>query len=269
MKIEELDKDREDVTLAPPPPSYPEAKGESRARRPVVEISYDTLPSKGIGYPAGSTIAYKSFTYGDLVNFNSSKLSAISRYEYIMSGISTSGGLNPGDIYYNDFIFIAVLRKISAFSSSTLTVAYKCSECQTDNHQDHQISTLNFSDLEVPSLPVIISDNDTEYEITPLTYSKYMSIIGDDDFELKSTALMISNLTFQDAYDLVKNADGDLLLDLEEAIDAINFSKQYLDVKCTSCGSADIIKVSEVPDLIMPFRRSRSSAKSRLRFGKV
>lgn len=243
---------------------------------PVVSVGLESLPSKGFGYPAGTTVSFNPFTLGELQTFNESTISKYERLKMLLDGISTTE-LQKGSLYYYDFLFISILRKASTFSQSTFDIRHVCAQCGNLIKTTANIGDFEFSDIEISDLPIVTTINDKEVEFVPLTVAKFLDAenkgVNKDRSEI--LARCIQNMSLKDAKELVEGLVGEDLEVVDAIEDMLDFGKQTMVVKCNNllvdqekCGHENKIPVNNMSDLILPFRRSTDTVQSRIRFGR-
>jgi hypothetical protein len=237
----------------------------------VVDVNINNLPSRGLPYPPGAQISFQVMDFGTIQKFNSSELNQLSKFKFMAEGIICKG-FDKKNLSYYDFVYISLLRKISTFSSTRFAIKFECEKCNHWNEQEGDLKEIEFSDLEITALPLIIDSPGGELEISPLTYEKFLVLLNDDKDtdQLSITAMCINNKTFSESVKLLSKASGEFLEDIDEAMSLINFSTQYIDRTCLepTCGASNHIALSEVSELLEPFRTSRNSVRNRIRFGR-
>jgi hypothetical protein len=206
-----------------------------------------------------------------MVKFNNSSLSHKDRYNLIISGIVTEG-FKKEEIAYFDYLFLATLRKISTTSNSMFNIKYTCNECDHFNDQNKELSTINFSDLEIPAFPIFLPLNEDGtdcLELGILTVKSYFDLLGqnklDDPIAVYSST--VRNKRFDESYKIISSARNETLELLEEVDQLTNFKVNTTKVKCTKCNNEEEKELGEIQNLIYPFRRDTLSIRNRIRFG--
>ncbi|QIG71455.1 peptidase domain-containing protein [Rhizobium phage RHph_TM39] len=240
-----------------------------KSHLPIIQVR--DLPSKFLPYPKGSTVKYVPFTYGELQKFSSSKLSLRDRFLFVLDGITTEG-FDKNDLSYYDFLYVSSLRKISSFSHTKFTSRFRCNSCEESNSQTHELSNIEFSDIQVPALPAVIPvGDDIDLHIMPLSVGNYLKIDFDEDEDedkgLEIFARSVSNLPYSTAKGIIENATGDLL-DMLNYVDKMMYlGRQSIETKCSHCGADNHLAMEDINDLIFPFRQSAESVRNVVRFG--
>jgi len=232
------------------------------------EIDITELPSKLLPYGEGAKITYRPYTYGELLQFNQSKLSKSDQFKRVLSGINTSFPVD--DLSYFDFIYIGLLRKISTFGGDKFTLTFGCSECGKSNNTYLGLTDLEFQDIEIPSLPVILDvDDNTHIEISTLTIKNYLFLLDNDLLTDKTAvyAASVTNMEFNAAKDLISSLTGDIIQDLESVDAMLYLGIKPIDCTCSSCDAKNSISIDEPGVLVSPFRGSSVATRSRIRFG--
>ena len=235
--------------------------------KPDVTIAVRDLPSKMLPYPTGSSIKFKPYTYGDLQFFSSSDLTEEDRIKFILDGIITEG-FDKSNLAFQDFLFIAVLRKLTAWDDSKFTYNFICDECGESNKTTSKLSEIEFKDLELPSLPLIIDvDDKTTLLLNPLTVGATLKLRNvQEDKYLRAYSECVINMPAKQAFELIKSIKGDLIDVLELADSMLGFGEQSIDCICTHCKTKNTFALAEVQSLLQPFHRERELTQSRIRF---
>lgn len=233
------------------------------------EVEVTDVPSQFLPYPEGSKISYKPYTYGELLQFNQSKLSQSEQFKRILSGIKTSFPIE--DLSYFDFVYIGLLRKISTFGGDKFSLSYHCSSCGKPNTVHHSVADIEFKDLEITALPIILTTDDgTELEISTLSVSSYLSLLETDMIKDKASvyASSILNHEFAKARDIITNLTGEIIQDLDDIDVMLNLGVKPLDLNCTHCKADNQVTVDEPGVLVTPFRGPDQPKRTRIRFGR-
>ena len=257
------------VEPLPQTPLRPEPTPPS-LKQDLTTIAVLDLPSKMLPYPARSSIKFTPFTFGDIQNFNSSTLSDEDRIRFLLDGIYTTG-FPRDNLTYQDFLFIAVLRKLSAFHQSKFTARFACDECGTANEQVADISEINFKDLEIPALPLVIDLEDgtgRELHLKPISIGAHLKLRNvETDRYLLAFANSVVNMPPEQALEILQKANGELIDVLEMADEMLGFGEQSLERRCTNCNHMNEFSLGDISNLIAPFHREKDAVKSRIRFG--
>jgi hypothetical protein len=96
---------------------------------PEIDVALSSLSSKGMTYPKDTKVSYRSYSYGDLLYYNDSQLSELSRMRFVVSGISVSP-INVNDMTYWDVMFIGLLRNLSRGNMIEASLTFSCPECK-------------------------------------------------------------------------------------------------------------------------------------------
>ncbi len=252
---------------------------------PVINLT--NLPSNFLSYPKGTEISYHPYTFGELKKFSQSKLSLKQRYEFILDGIIVNG-MKKEKITFNDFLYIALLRKISSIGVHEVSVKFHCSKCNFENEHHVKLDALDFDSIEVPDLPAHLVINNKELSFTPLTVEDFFALFkeGKESDPTGIMAMQCRNKHFKEAYDIIFNAnpeDSELLDELNKLFyhglatmkipcenkDAV--VKDYIDgievEKNVHCGHINLLELGDPDLIVLPFRRDGRTAKDRIRFG--
>jgi len=236
------------------------------------ELQVTSLPTQFLPYPKGSSIKYYPYTWGELQKFSSSNFSLIDQYKFILSGITTTG-FDRDELAYSDFLFIAILRKLSSFSRSKFNITFTCSSCDKTVNQTPNLSEIYFSDIEdVPELPITIElENNDKLEISTLSISSYFKLLSDEDIVDKTTyayAYSVINKPLEESISIIRDATGDLLQTLEYVDSLLDLSSQSITCKCSHCNFVNKITMRGIQELVQPFRDKPELIRNRIHFGK-
>jgi hypothetical protein len=263
----------------------PEETDPNRKSLPVLEVK--VLPSKFLPYPKAAKIAYNPYTFGEIKKFSQSKFSPRGKYEFILEGIKTN--FDKMLLTFSDFLYLALLRKISSLGNSKFQVIYLCEECGFRNEALFNINEIDFKDLEVPELPLVVDIAGTEMHFSPLTIGAYFDLIDKNLFadQMAVYAKQCINLPYDQAFKLVYSASADDGVVLEEIDKMVYHSIAPKKIKCNNterkmseldgegkeievvrpCDHENSIEIDSPEVVVLPFRPDRESIKSRISFG--
>lgn len=250
-------------------------------------IVLQKLPSNFLPYPKGTEISYHPYKFGELKKFAQSKLSIKQRYEFILDGIFVSG-MEKNKLTFNDFLFIALLRKMSSIGVHDVIVKFKCNKCNFENEHHVSLNALDFDEIKVPELPANIVIHDKEMAFTPLTVEDFFTLFreGKENDPVGILAVQCRSHKFKEAYDIIFDAnpeDSELLDELNkmfyhglatmkfpctnkeanvtERIDGLEIEKTV------HCDYENKIELGDPELIVQPFRGNRRAPKDRIRFG--
>lgn len=235
---------------------------------PLISIIDKDIPSRFLGYPEESEITYRPYTYGEILKFSQSKFDKIGRIKFLLDGIQTSFPIE--DLYYFDFLYISVLRKLKTFSQSELIVSHICSNCETKQKFNFNLSNIDYKDLDVSALPIILDvDDSTELHFKPLTVGKFMDLSRKnlDDDRLAITVAQVINKTTEIARKLVYGLSGEAFEAIREIDTMLYFGMKTVPHTCAECGFENAVNLGGDGIAIEPFREHEVSARSKIRFG--
>lgn len=243
-----------------------EKKEEISIHVPEIKVEPINLPSKCLPYPPGVIIKYKPYTYGEILKFNQSKLGKAGNIEFILEGVITEG-IKKTELALLDFLFISILRRISSFESDQYTVTFDCNNCGKSNRVSQNISKIEFDDLNVESLPIVLDTEYGELHFKPITVAQHLDLLksGIDD-SIAVYAKQIINKPYDEAYKIIYNATGDLKEDLETLDKLLYFGPKPLECKCNSCKFINTVAIDNPEVVVEPFRDSKGPVGSRIRF---
>jgi len=244
----------------------------------IPEIRVKALPSKFLPYPPNCSISYKPYVFGELIEFNESKLSEADIVKFVSRGITTSFPLM--DLTYFDYLFISLLRKISSFGGNQFSFNYTCQKCGVVGTHKATIEEIDFNDLNVPNLPLVTTIGNTELHFMPLTLGKYISLLESNkvDKRVSLFAAEIINMKQEEAEEVIYNSIGEDQALLNYVDEILYFGVKPMTVTCKAevkgnpdgkitCGFENKVEIDSPEVLTRPFRTDRESLRNRIRFG--
>jgi hypothetical protein len=257
------------------------------------EIEVTTLPSKGLPYPENFTIKYVPYTFGEVVKMSQSKITRLEQYRVILEGVICS--FHKEDLTFQDFQWVALLRKLSSIGDNEFYIDYNCYKCMKKSKAIFQFTDISFHDMEAEALPVVAKMSKGDFHFRPLTIGQFFELVDEDKASDTKALLakMCSNKEFDEAYetfstciyDSKESRDGKILERIDKVLahsikNITNECSNYIDVedgkkkkkasevkKKTKCKGITDIAITEVDVLIRPFRDDRESIDNLLQYG--
>jgi hypothetical protein len=207
------------------------------------EVPLSDLPSKGVTYPPGSKVYFIPFLWVEVKKFSGENrlLPLHKKYELLLEGIFCDG-FSKLDLTVQDFLFLALMRKLGSFGVQKFSVSVECPHCNFPNSyylglNDIEVDDLRVSGDELPAYGRIFED--MELAFMPLTIGKYFKLAEKDLLENEYACLLYQCVN-HDPDDLIENylpkinsADGGVL----ETIDTyFGHGIAPKTVKCTNPG---------------------------------
>lgn len=200
-------------------------------------IQVKDLPSKGLSYPANFNITYRPFTYGEVKQYSTSHIPLQNIVKELMNGIEAN--FDKYSITLMDFLFIILLRRISTLGSTNLKLTYFCSSCREENTETIKLNDIEFKDLEVKKLPLVLKINEKErYEFTPLTVGDYIELLDmkKDNDDIAVMAKQMRNVDYKEAYEIISNEYRPDVIEIYTEIDKkLNHGVKPVKFKCKKC----------------------------------
>jgi len=236
------------------------------------KIQVTQLPSKFKSYPKDATIFYYPYTYGDLLSFNQSKMSEAGNVEFILKGIEVSPNFS---LTYFDFLYIALLRRLSTFDSSKFDIKYACSKCGNVVTKTVTFEEVEFDDMDVEDLPIVVTYKDKDLTIMPLTISQYLDLAkkGKHNNKIAILAKTITNVPFDEAMNIISTATGEFAEILDEVNTILYHGIKPFSFECDNevdgekCGQVESVSIDRPEVLVLPFRRDSKAIRNKIRFG--
>ena len=256
-----------------------------QAPMPWIELRVENLPSRGVGYPKGSVIKYRPYTHGEMRQFSIQTASPAQSIEMAVSGLDVQG-FDKMKLSILDAFYIGLLRKVSTMSGLQVQVPYVCEGCGKLNEKIFTNADIEFEDLssEVSSLPLIADLGGQEVHFNLLSVKDFLDlergrynkdIPGGKPNALAVEALMVENLSFDKAYNLLYNLTNEEDIEVLEEVDQLlKHDIKPLKARCTQadedkkvCNHLNLVKLEGREALIRPFRGGDRNTRARIRFG--
>jgi len=254
---------------------------------PWIEIDVASLPSRGLAYPSGSKLRYRTYTFGEVKSATISNLSIITSLETTLKGIDTMGSpLSKDDLTVPDAIYLGILRKVSTTRGTQYEVPYVCSGCGKETKAVFTENSVEFQDVdhEILSFPIETEIQGKALKFSPLSVKNFLllekgrwnkDIKGGKPDRVSLHALMVTNMDFKEAYDLLYNLKDEDDISVIEEIDKlmihdlspIKTSCDLRDDDGIVCGTENEIRLEGREALIRPFRGGKGSIRSRIHLG--
>lgn len=247
-------------------------KSTTPEHMPMIQVT--DLPSKFLPYPDGTKVFYKPYTFGELEKISGSNLSFADLSKIIMAGIETVG-ITKGDLDYQDYLYIAVLRKLSTFSKTTFSASFKCPYCQEQVTASPELAMIEWGELDgIPELPLSVSIGGADLDFKSLTVDQAgeLEMLGYTESDIHTLAAMVSNVEFDAAYELLSNlTDGDDIAVVTMIRKLLDFGSQSTTIVCpnSKCKSKVKVTVRGIARIAEPFRQSPETILNRILHGKT
>lgn len=159
----------------------------------------EALPSKGLPYPPGAHIRYRTYSMGEVEQFEGSTLTNRERYLMILRGVTTN--FPKLSLTLSDVMYLGLLRRISTMGTNKVIVNTACPRCSNTNSSMFETNDTEFDDLEVPSLPVNVPFSFGTHSFTPFTIGNYFTILdrGEELDTVKGLALQCTTMPYEEA----------------------------------------------------------------------
>jgi hypothetical protein len=246
---------------------------------PIFEVPGDTLPSKSLPYPKNSTISYYPYTYGEIMKISQSIAGIKLSYQAILEGIVTS--FPKEDLTLQDFLYIALARKLTTLGKGQFSVPYVCPKCMQRSTAILDLDKVDLRDIEAADLPVVATFSKGEYHFKPLTVGQFFELVdkgltGDSRAYL---AMMCCNKEFEEAYEYFNTCSFDDGKIQQKVDRKLGHGIRSMENKCsnlvevegkekkTRCKEVTKVNVAGVDVIVRPFREGKEPSDDVLRFG--
>lgn len=270
-------------------------KSKSKANSGVwISVSPKDLPSRGLAIPSNTRIKYRPYNFEEIETITESKLATVDMIAYMAKGIKVVNA-EKEDMTMSDILYLLTLRKLSSLGekSFALIVNYKGQQIR----HVMEPCDLEFIDLEIQALPIIVDIWDREVEFMPLTLGRYYDLMNNNNFDpnnkVHNVASMITSIPFEKALSLIKKTTDADDIKLLKAIELLLFhSLKKIDVPIyedipnpdyenetnpelkkihpktiKQLKETVTVGLDDPTVVVYPFRESKQPIDSRIRFG--
>ena len=250
--------------------------GEDLGDLPVIEVT-DKLPSGGLAYPENFKIHYRPYVFGEVEKVSASKISYGELSRIILAGIRTS--FPVGDLTYYDFLYLALLRKLSTIGEDSVRATQDCPQCGAPStyevHVGAQDSEVEFLPVRYKKLPLLADfqfagdDAPRAYRFRPITIRQYLELErrGVHTDSLSKLAIQCDTVPFAEARSKFFRAQGQDSQVLSLIKDALFHGVKPINVTCGGCGVQNRLHLDRGEVIIRPFRGDAETLDDRIRFG--
>ncbi len=238
---------------------------------PFIEIK--KLPSNFLAYPKEAKVFYRPYTYRELDIFNDSQVSALENLRFVSQGIHTTN-MEKEELTLSDFLYLGLLRKISSLGSTKFSVTAQILQEETEVTKILDFDDIQFQELEVPELPVVITLNQKELHFKPLTLSGYFALLQkDEELGKNERALLASeciNLEFDKALSIIDNAIGEELVVIRKVDVLLWHGVLPVSLAYTTTDKKEqhiSVEIDDPLSLVWPFRDNKELEDDSIRFG--
>jgi len=250
---------------------------------PEISVDISKLPSRGLPYPNGSKLSYRTYSFGEVKNASVSNLDISRSMELAISGITCDFGSN--NLTVMDALYLGLMRKISSFNGVEFFVPFVCPKCGNDAKDSINHSQIEIEDIseDVTALPIVYNVGDNVLKFSPMTVKTYLEIHegkytkycgGKKINKLTALALCCTNKQFEDTLNILNGIyDQEVMEDLNyidgimlHGVEPVNLTcKNLVDGK--QCNYVSNVKLEGLEHLLKPFREGGLTSRSRICFG--
>lgn len=253
---------------------------------PWIELECTKLPSRGLPYPSGAKVKYRTFTHGEVRNASISTFDLSKSLELALTGIEAVG-FDKNKLTLQDALYLGLLRKSSTMSGMQMEFPYVCQKCEKENKKIFTERDIEFQDIsdEVSELPISTDISGKVVEFTPMTVKQFIDYErgvynqftkGKKQDVVGVEALMVSNMSFKEAYELIYNLKDQDDLDVLDDIDKLMLHDiKRLEAVCnntledkTTCNHKNLVRLEGREGLLRPFREGDRNTRTRIRLSK-
>lgn len=219
-------------------------------------VQVKEIPSEFKGYPVGTKIYYKPLTLEELEALNSDEMSPERAVAMLLNAIKCTT-LEAYDLYYWDVMYIGIQRKLLAFGNTRGTLYRRCAKCGNIVSKTFDYTELEFKQMLAPALPMKLEVCGKKLEFSELTMKDFLQIDAEQG-ALGVYARMIKNLSFNEAYDLVKNSTGTDIKKLRFVDKQLDYGLKPFEVTCENvvgnkpCNNSVVMEVQSPFEVVFP-----------------
>lgn len=249
-------------------------KNSQEVEQEVIEdsIRIKELPSKFLPYPEDLEIRYNTYKYGDVKKASQNTFTEKDTVEFVLKGIFVKSEVEPDfvvtDLTLADFLYIGLYRKMSSFGVKEFQISSACEKCKGVITKKISWDTLDFDELEIPKLPVVVKLFDKSIiKFNPLTIAGYLKLLdeessGDDIKAIFETVSNKKEISYDAFYNL-SIEDGKLI----DKVDSLLYHGLKTMKFTCKCKHVNWVSVDGKEALIRPFRESEEIAENRICYG--
>lgn len=211
--------------VVPPQVTAPGPVDVYRERNPSLPTikfaNVEHLPSAGKAYPPGTRISYRPYTLGESVHAEASRLDMRGTYDLILKGVDC-GTMDKFKLTLPDVLFLGLVRKIASLGTTKVNLTTTCPFCKGMNRTPVECSALDFEDLQVPELPIVVDFSFGSHEFRPLTLESYLDLLDrslEEDFVAIMAAQCATNLPLNDRIEMIRSMTDPEDISLVKQID--------------------------------------------------
>lgn len=251
------------------------------------EISVDKLPSRGIAYPKGTVITYRSYTFGEIKKASLSTIKGTLPSLQMTLDCITVTGMDKRSITVMDAFYLGFLVKVMSLGGIQFEMPYVCRSCGGSQVLSFHERDIDFRDMDerITELPIVGEVNGRDLDFSPMTVGQFVDlysgvynpILKDGVVDgVALSAMACSSLSFKESYDLFYSLTSSEDIEVLKDIDvALMHDIAPLKATCNgkhdngiACNAENLIKMEGREALLQPFREASGPRKSRIRFSK-
>jgi len=247
----------------------------------------EKLPSKGMAYPEGVKIEYRTYTFGETKMESASSGSSIRAVKRALNCITTTG-MERGNLTVLDLFYLGVLIKMSSEGASEFHMPYMCWKCAHEGEHKFSQKDLDFKDMDasIESLPMKVKmSDDTVLEFSPMTVQQYIDLYSgkfnavfpkNKPDDVAPVATLVKNLggyasSYKYLTSMTNAEDGELVNEIDKML---MHQIKPLALKCSNtlenesvCNAELFLKLEGKEALLKPFHGRETPIKSRIYYG--
>lgn len=257
------------------------------------EYPVQDIPSRFLGYPAGTKIFVKPFTFGEQVNLQKIGTVGADLFRSILNGVKCSG-MAKNLITPQDLIFLGIYRKLVSTKHDKITAKSVCPYCAYHNEHNFSLKELKFKEPEFEMIPIEVELSTHKIEFGLLTTKDFLFCVEkfkgeplamlaaqtqkvyeiqyDPETESEKSYTEVKFKNDDDKIDKVRQLLGRCVDEDKDLLDEAsvilqNYGLRPIDVKCEDefCQQDYTIELEDKGVLVYPFREHNESNRSRIK----
>ena len=237
-------------------------------------IRIDELPSGFKPYPDGVSLWYRTYTFDEVDEFNETAQhwseDLVGGLEFLAKGVEAQG-MEKEDLTVQDILYIGLLRKLSTFGTQEFSVHVDHPEDGSRHVVVFSLGDVEFDDLDVPDLPVVVDTREGPLHFSPLTLRGYAQTADKEKPNSRQVlAAQCVNLEYGEARKIIGDSTGEDMLALMEADRLLKHGVKPLDAVYSLEDGKEVrrsVVLSNPRTLVYPFRGKEVPLANAIRFG--
>lgn len=256
------------------------------------EYEVKDLPSKFIGYPAGTRVYVKPFSFGEQINLQKIGRNGVELMRNILNSVKVEG-MPKNLLTPQDVVFLGIYRKLVSTKHDKITAQSFCPHCAKQNEHHFTLRDLKFKTPEFEIMPIQAELEHYTIEFGLLSTKAFLECLDKYKGEPLAMLAMQVKRVYENKYNADTNKNELIEVDLgsedrrierirqilgrcvdedKEILDEVagilqGYGLRPLDVKCNDefCQQDYSIELDDKSVLVFPFREHKEFDRSRIK----